>query len=81
MAPVSAGGYTLTDKNDTVYAFTHSLGSGAWGITSITDASGRALNFTWSSSSAGHIDACRLRARAYRAAGQWPASAGMISAA
>jgi RHS repeat-associated protein len=41
------GGYTLTDKDDTVYAFTQSLGSGIYGITSITDASGRALNFTW----------------------------------
>lgn len=43
------GGYSLTDKNDTVYAFTQSLGSGAYGITSITDASGRAETFTWAS--------------------------------
>ncbi|MEU7059926.1 LamG-like jellyroll fold domain-containing protein [Streptomyces sp. NPDC046197] len=46
------GGYSLTDKNDTVYTFTQSLGSGAYGITSITDANGRALNFTWSG---GHV--------------------------
>ncbi|WP_414169926.1 LamG-like jellyroll fold domain-containing protein [Streptoverticillium reticulum] len=46
------GGYSLTDKNATVYAFTQSLGSGKYGITSITDANGRAENFSWSS---GHI--------------------------
>jgi RHS repeat-associated protein len=45
-------GYTLTDKNETVYTFTQSLGSGAYGITSVTDADGRALTFTWSG---GHI--------------------------
>ncbi|HUZ38225.1 MAG TPA: LamG-like jellyroll fold domain-containing protein, partial [Streptosporangiaceae bacterium] len=43
------GGYTLTDKNDTVYKFTQSLGSGAYGITSITDALGHALTFTYAS--------------------------------
>jgi hypothetical protein len=43
------GGYTLTDKNDTTYTFTDSLGSGAYGITAVTDSSGRAVNFTWSS--------------------------------
>ena len=47
-ASVSGGGYTLTDKNDTVYKFTQSLGSGAYGITSVTDALGRALTFTYS---------------------------------
>lgn len=43
------GGYSLTDKNDTTYTFTQSLGSGAYGITSISDALGRAVNFTWAS--------------------------------
>lgn len=43
------GGYTLTDKNDTLYTFTQSLGSGAYGITAVTDSSGRAVTFTWSS--------------------------------
>jgi hypothetical protein len=43
------GGYSLTDKNDTVYTFTQSLGAGSYGITAITDASGRAVNFTWAS--------------------------------
>jgi RHS repeat-associated protein len=43
------GGYTLTDKNDTVYTFTQSLGSGAYGITSVADANGRALDLVWSS--------------------------------
>ncbi|MYS21865.1 RHS repeat-associated core domain-containing protein [Streptomyces sp. DvalAA-14] len=46
------GGYSLTDKDATVYAFTQSLGSGAYGITSVTDADGHALTFTWSG---GHI--------------------------
>ncbi|MGW2722748.1 LamG-like jellyroll fold domain-containing protein [Streptomyces sp. NPDC001492] len=46
------GGYTLTDKDDTVYTFTQSLGSGGYGLTSVTDANGRALNLTWTG---GHI--------------------------
>lgn len=46
------GGYTLTDKDDTLYTFTQSLGSGAYGLTSVTDADGRAVNLTWTS---GHI--------------------------
>ncbi|WP_234533394.1 LamG-like jellyroll fold domain-containing protein [Streptomyces shenzhenensis] len=46
------GGYTLTDKDDTVYTFTQSLGSGAYGLTSVTDANGRSMNLTWTS---GHI--------------------------
>lgn len=46
------GGYTLTDKDDTLYTFTQSLGSGAYGLTSVTDANGRAINLTWTS---GHI--------------------------
>ncbi|MCM2429708.1 LamG-like jellyroll fold domain-containing protein [Streptomyces sp. RKAG337] len=41
------GGYTLTDKNDTTYTFTQSLGSGGYGITSVADANARALTFTW----------------------------------
>ena len=45
---VTAGGYTLTDKNDTVYSFTTSLPSGVWGISSITNAQGQAEDFTWS---------------------------------
>ncbi len=43
------GGYSLTDKNDTTYTFTQALGSGNYGITSISDALGRAVNFTWAS--------------------------------
>ncbi|MFD9393174.1 LamG-like jellyroll fold domain-containing protein [Streptomyces sp. NPDC060000] len=48
------GGYTLTDKDDTLYTFTQSLGSGAYGLTSVTDANGRALNLTWTGTPA-HI--------------------------
>ncbi|MBW8482523.1 LamG-like jellyroll fold domain-containing protein [Actinomadura parmotrematis] len=40
------GGYRLTDKNDTVYTFTQSLGTGSYGLTSVADASGRAVTFT-----------------------------------
>ncbi|MEV6212020.1 LamG-like jellyroll fold domain-containing protein [Kitasatospora sp. NPDC051914] len=43
------GGYSLTDKNATVYTFTQSLGTGAYGLTSVADANGRALNLTWTS--------------------------------
>ncbi|MGH3296636.1 MAG: LamG-like jellyroll fold domain-containing protein [Trebonia sp.] len=43
----ASGGFTLTDKNDTVYSFTQQLSSGAYGITSITDASERAETFAW----------------------------------
>ena len=56
LATVSSGGFTLTDKNDTVYTFTQALaatgpwGASAWGITSITDALGHVLKFTNSSS-------------------------------
>jgi hypothetical protein len=46
--PVTGGGFTLTDKNDTKYTFTQSLGGGTWGITSLTDALGHALNFSYS---------------------------------
>uniref|UniRef100_UPI0019002CBE LamG-like jellyroll fold domain-containing protein n=1 Tax=Streptomyces cellulosae TaxID=1968 RepID=UPI0019002CBE len=46
------GGYTLTDKDDTVYTFTQSLGSGAYGLTAVTDANGRSVNLTWAG---GHI--------------------------
>jgi RHS repeat-associated protein len=42
------GGYTLTDKNDTLYTFTQALGSGVYGITSVADANGRAVNLNWS---------------------------------
>src|SRR6185437_13900989 len=46
LKPVS-GGFTLTDKNDTVYQFTQALSSGGYGITSITDALGHIEAFTW----------------------------------
>jgi RHS repeat-associated protein len=48
-AGVSGGGFTLTDKNDTGYKFTQSLGGGVWGITAITDASGHAETFGYTS--------------------------------
>jgi RHS repeat-associated protein len=49
LAAVS-GGFTLTDKNDTVYTFTQSLPSGGYGITSIADALGHTETFTWTPS-------------------------------
>ncbi|GAB3279628.1 hypothetical protein GCM10027589_06290 [Actinocorallia lasiicapitis] len=45
----SPTGYTLTDKNGTVYTFTQSLGGGRYGVTSIADANARAITFTWTS--------------------------------
>ena len=51
LAPVTGGGFTLTDKNDTIYSFTQSLGSSGWGISAITDAVGHTLNFTYNNAS------------------------------
>ncbi len=48
LVPWSPGGFQLMDKNDTTYTFAQSLGSGIWGITSVTDAQGHALTFTYS---------------------------------
>ncbi|MDT4991097.1 MAG: large repetitive protein, partial [Actinoplanes sp.] len=44
-----SNGYELIDKSVTTYAFTHSLATGAYGITSITDANKREVTFAWSS--------------------------------
>ncbi len=42
------GGYQLVDKNGTTYLFTHSTGvARQYGITSVTDAQGRAETFTF----------------------------------
>src|SRR5580658_754242 len=41
------GPFVLTDKNDTQYSFLEQLPSGAWGISSITDALGNELVFNW----------------------------------
>ena len=46
----SSGGFQLVGKDDATYTFAYSLGSGTWAITSIADAQGHALNFTYSSS-------------------------------
>jgi large repetitive protein len=48
LAAVSGGGYTLIDKNDTVYTYTHLISTGVYGITSIADAVGRTVAFTYS---------------------------------
>jgi RHS repeat-associated protein len=42
------GGYSLTDKNDTVYTFTQAVSTGVYGLTAIADANGRTENVTWS---------------------------------
>jgi large repetitive protein len=44
-----SGGFTLTDKNDTVYKFTQAAGTGVYAITSITDALLRTETFTYTS--------------------------------
>jgi large repetitive protein len=44
-----ADGYELIDKSLTVYRFEQSLGGGAYGIKSITDADVRAETFSWTS--------------------------------
>lgn len=43
-------GYTLTDKDATVYVFGQATGAGAFKVTSITDANGRSLTFTYDAS-------------------------------
>jgi RHS repeat-associated protein len=58
LVPVAGGGFTLIDKNDTVYKFTQVLSPGlnggvygeAYGINSITDALGRTESFTYNGS-------------------------------
>lgn len=52
--PLTGGGYTLTDKDATAYEFGRALGGGAFGITKITDANGRAMAFRYDAS--GRID-------------------------
>ena len=52
LLPNSGGGFQLVDKNDTTYTLGQSLGSGAWGITSVADAQDHTLNFTYSG---GHV--------------------------
>ncbi|MEU7905922.1 LamG-like jellyroll fold domain-containing protein [Actinoplanes sp. NPDC049118] len=41
------GGYQLVDKSGVSYLFTTGLGTGVYGITSVTDGNGRALNLTY----------------------------------
>ena len=50
LAPATGGGFTLTDKNDTIYTFAQALAGGAYGITSIADALKRTLTFTYNGS-------------------------------
>jgi large repetitive protein len=54
LAAVS-GGYTLTDKNGTVYTFTHlaAAGSGVYQISAITDAATRELEVKYSAATGG----------------------------
>ncbi|MBS2966208.1 hypothetical protein KGA66_24400 [Actinocrinis puniceicyclus] len=54
LAAVSDG-YTLTDKNDTVYSFTHqtATGSGDYQIGAVTDAAGRRMEVRYSATTGG----------------------------
>jgi large repetitive protein len=47
-----SNGYELIDTADTTYTFAQSLGSGVYGLSSVSDANGRSVTFTWAS---GHI--------------------------
>jgi large repetitive protein len=51
------GGYSMTDKDATVYEFARGLGGGRYGITKITDASTRAMTFRYDTG--GRIDQMR----------------------
>ncbi|MEV4659073.1 LamG-like jellyroll fold domain-containing protein [Micromonospora sp. NPDC049301] len=44
-------GYTLTDKDASLYVFAQSAGSGIFKITSVTDANGRTMTFAYDASS------------------------------
>ncbi|GIJ44113.1 hypothetical protein Val02_09990 [Virgisporangium aliadipatigenens] len=52
-APVTGGGYRLTDKDGTTYTFTVASGTGQYRVTSIADPNGRSVAFAY--------DAGRLR--------------------
>ncbi|MEH1055731.1 LamG-like jellyroll fold domain-containing protein [Micromonospora sp. CPCC 206171] len=43
-------GYTLTDKDGTVYVFSQPAGTGVYKVTQITDANGRSLSFSYDTS-------------------------------
>jgi RHS repeat-associated protein len=84
LAAVSSGGYTLTDKNDTVYTFTQPLGpTGVYGISKIADALGNVLSFTWAAGCPGTA-ACEIT-QMTSASGRalyltWSTSSGATSA-
>src|SRR5207249_3723794 len=44
-----SGGYSLTDKNGTVYTFSQSIGTGVYGITCVADAWGGTEGFGYTS--------------------------------
>ncbi|HET9654279.1 MAG TPA: LamG-like jellyroll fold domain-containing protein [Kineosporiaceae bacterium] len=50
LAPLSGGGYAVTDKNATVYVFAQGLGGGTYGITSVADAQQRTERLTYNGS-------------------------------
>jgi YD repeat-containing protein len=55
------GGYTLTDKNDTVYTFTQSVAAGVYGITAVADGSGRREQFAYTGSQITQVTAASGR--------------------
>jgi RHS repeat-associated protein len=65
LSPATSGsGFTLTDKNDTVYTFSQALTSGVYGISSITDADGRTETFGYTGSEITSITSASQRALA-----------------
>ena len=64
LAAVSGGGFTLTDKNDTVYTFTQLLSSGVYGISSITDADDRTETFGYTGNEVTSVTSASGRALA-----------------
>ncbi|MGN9918058.1 LamG-like jellyroll fold domain-containing protein [Micromonospora palomenae] len=46
----AVNGYTLTDKDGTVYVFSQPAGTGVYKVTQITDANGRSLSFSYDTS-------------------------------
>ncbi|GAA0734441.1 hypothetical protein GCM10010199_53540 [Dactylosporangium roseum] len=68
------GGYSLTDKDSTAYEFTQNVDTGIFGLTKITDASGRALTVRYDAN--GRVDQLKSVASNRTLNLQWSTPAG-----
>ncbi len=76
LAALAGGGYSLTDKNGTVYRFAQPTSTaGVFGITSVTDAAGRAETFTYSGGQLTAVASAGVSGRALHLSWSTPAGA------